>query len=1180
MCNVPKSHKQFVPHTSGRARVAALLPKELARATMVLGNFNSADSIVLRVKLSNDITLLLASIYMDITSDIPSGLLTRLSTYAETERLPLIVGADTNAHHTAWGHLTCNARGRELLQALNSNNLVLCNTGNTPTFVGRLGQSVIDITLTNTLGINLLRNWRVNSDLSLSDHQAITFDLTSGTTSSARRSIAKCDWTLYQQLIESHFSRHPFWFQPVASPEDLNARQNFISQALRSCFETACPITYGTFRSTIPWWTAELTRTKQTTKALRRKANGTKNNADWQLYREANRTYSKLLKKAKRKGWKDFCDKIKNTETLARINKILNFGNNKQGSLNSLRSPTGELTNSPEDTIGVLADTLIPTDGTPIVQDTVEGGGDTKLILKLLSPIRVDKAAQQLANNKAPGPDEIRNEMITKAWNWIKDPIRMIFHHSLKLGVTPTSWQYTTGCIIPKPNKPDYTNPRAFRIISLTSNFQKLLERLILWYLEIDLKLPAKLTKNQHGFRKGKSTDSAIHILTRRIEDAIASGQYSLGVFLDIESAFDAVSHTAIKEALTKAGIPPTIVNWISFMVSNRLITISYCDASLTRKVTTGSPQGGVLSPLLWNLTLNTFLDSLGIHSSFIQAFADDLVILIRGVCKSTVTDVAQQHLTDINRWCHTKGLKLSATKSKAILFTNKRDNTLDNPLTVSGYQIPVVNSTVYLGVTLDNKLGWGQHILRKCDAANGQLQACKRAVGKTWGLTPAGIKWIYNQVIIPSVMYSAVSWHHSVEQKLYLKQRLTTLQRNAALSITRGLKSSPTENLEILAGLQPIHLKLQETAIKAALRLKRNNTWISNHCLDRTKASKSHAYHIDKTLANIPFSKCQLTDLIPEVTILDRRFSIRINDRIQAKDLPPNLPSNTWQIFTDGSKQGNSTGAGFTVFKHLTEHHAIHFSLGTIATVYQCELFAINMGANWAINNVNPHSDIVIFSDSQAVIKALNNHQVKSRMILETINSLNILGSNNKVSIHWIPGHEGVPGNERADELARQGSSERPIGPEPFVPLPSSYITKEIHNSLTRSHIKEYTKAKLSDKGKTPLPHYLKNVGYRTISNSGTNIRWLTWMYTGHSPLNYFQHKTGNFASPLCTTCGIEEETSEHFLCKCFGFMTIRLQVFGKHMLTMEELASYKPDKIIKYVEYTGRLNQADLFG
>ena len=113
-----------------------------------------------------------------------------------------------------------------------------------------------------------------------------------------------------------------------------------------------------------------------------------------------------------------------------------------------------------------------------------------------------------------------------------------------------------------------------------------------------------------------------------------------------------------------------------------------------------------------------------------------------------------------------------------------------------------------------------------------------------------------------------------------------------------------------------------------------------------------------------IIMSDNELTDLIPEVTVLDRRFSIHINDRTTAKDLPLNLPSNTWQIFTDGSKQGYNTGAGFTVINHLAEHHALHYSLGTIATVYQCELFAINMGTTWAINNINPHSDIVIFSD------------------------------------------------------------------------------------------------------------------------------------------------------------------------------------------------------------------------
>ena len=222
----------------------------------------------------------------------------------------------------------------------------------------------------------------------------------------------------------------------------------------------------------------------------------------------------------------------------------------------------------------------------------------------------------------------------------------MIFHNSLALGISPESWHHTTSCIIPKPLKLDSTNPRAFRIISLTSIFQKLLERLILWHLELDLNIfqkllerlilwhleldlniPAKLTKNQHGFRKGKSTESAIHLLIRRIEDAMATGNYALGVFLDIEKAFDAGSFTAIREALLPANIPSTISQSIFFMISNRHITLSYCDFSVTKKATKGSPQEGVLSPLLWNL--NTFLSSLGIHSNFIQAFADDLVILI-----------------------------------------------------------------------------------------------------------------------------------------------------------------------------------------------------------------------------------------------------------------------------------------------------------------------------------------------------------------------------------------------------------------------------------------------------------------------------------------------------------------------------------------------------------------------
>ncbi len=615
-------------------------------------------------------------------------------------------------------------------------------------------------------------------------------------------------------------------------------------------------------------------------------------------------------------------------------------------------------------------------------------------------------------------------------------------------------------------------------------------------------------------------------------------------------------------------------------MVSHRYITLSYCNSSLTKKATKGSPQGGVLSPLLWNLTLNTFLQSLGIHSSFIQAFADDLVILIRGICKHTIRDLAQQHLDNINRWCRSKGLKLSGVKTTAVLFTNKRDNLLDRPLMVDGTTIHPVPSTVYLGVTLDSKLSWGPHIMNKCDSAAGNLHACKRAVGKTWGISPSGIKWIYNQVILPSVMYSSVVWHHSVEQKLYLKQRLDTIQRHAALQITRGLKSTPTANLEIMAGLQPISLKAQETAIKSALRLKLNGNWNSNYQYGPKGGSKSHAYSVDSSLKKIPLYSTSLQDNITSALVLDRRFSTRIDDRLTALRFIEQIGPQSWQLYTDGSKIGEFTGAGFCAIKDREEHERKSFNLGSLATVYQCELFAIHMASVWAFENLTLPSHLFFLSDSQAAIKALNSTQVNSGQVLDIITQLNRLGTIHRVEVRWVPGHEGIPGNERADELARQGSSQAPIGPEPFLPIPGNKLTKEVHNLMYKTHLRNYSKLNYSTKGKIPLTHYLQQHRYSLTKLTGAHYRWMTWLLTGHSPLAYFQYRANNFDSPDCQHCPGEQETSEHFLCECVGYMTIRLQVFGKFRLTIEDVSTSNINTIIKYVKLTKRFEQENLFG
>ena len=166
---------------------------------------------------------------------------------------------------------------KNVLQYISANNLVICNEGTTPTFVGNLGHSIVDLTLTNVLGQHLVQFWKVDTSQSLSDHQILSYSLSLGNSPSfATCSSSKCDWSLYQKLVKSAFEQLLFWFQPVATGVVLNKRQNFVNSILLYCLNQAFPVTRSSFISSTTWWTADLTTASQSTKALRRKANRTK----------------------------------------------------------------------------------------------------------------------------------------------------------------------------------------------------------------------------------------------------------------------------------------------------------------------------------------------------------------------------------------------------------------------------------------------------------------------------------------------------------------------------------------------------------------------------------------------------------------------------------------------------------------------------------------------------------------------------------------------------------------------------------------------------------------------------------------------------------------------------------------------------------------------------------------
>ena len=148
--------------------------------------------------------------------------------------------------------------------------------------------------------------------------------------------------------------------------------------------------------------------------------------------------------------------------------------------------------------------------------------------------------------------------------------------------------------------------------------------------------------------------------------------------------------------------------------------------------------------------------------------------------------------------------------------------------------------------MTIDKNLFWNKHIDEKTDNAIKLLESCKSYIGYTWGLSPKRLQWIYNQVIKPNLTYACFAWAYRCEKQCFL-DKLQKVQRHVALAITGGICTTPTQTLEIMAGIMPIELYIQKESIKIAIRLKVNNNWVKNYPIKEVGKLTNHAYYLDK---------------------------------------------------------------------------------------------------------------------------------------------------------------------------------------------------------------------------------------------------------------------------------------------------------------------------------------------
>ena len=141
------------------------------------------------------------------------------------------------------------------------------------------------------------------------------------------------------------------------------------------------------------------------------------------------------------------------------------------------------------------------------------------------------------------------------------------------------------------------------------------------------------------------------------------------------------------------------------------MVTVTHKDITKRIRIRRGCPQGGILSPFLWNLVVDDLLKfSAKEIPGYLQAFANDLVTLAEGSDTGVIWQRTQKTINTIEKWCDTKGLNISALKTKIVMFTWNRNWTM-RPISVGGSTIALSKTVKFLGVLLDNKLNYNTHI-------------------------------------------------------------------------------------------------------------------------------------------------------------------------------------------------------------------------------------------------------------------------------------------------------------------------------------------------------------------------------------------------------------------------------------------------------------------------------------
>lgn len=266
--------------------------------------------------------------------------------------------------------------------------------------------------------------------------------------------------------------------------------------------------------------------------------------------------------------------------------------------------------------------------------------------------------------------------------------------------------------------------------------------------------------------RRQMSSRSSPRGLCSRLKSA-GKGTYvtfmlATAVFLNIKGALDSVSHKAIRNALCYAGIGGRLYAWILDYLENRTVHMGTTEGKTAEYIVArGVPEGVVLSPTLFNITLVGLVNKLP-RNVRLTLYEDDICIWTSWITQRFNVIRLQKALEIISNYLKCRGLSLCPSKSAAIAFTRK--SALRHQLTIDAHPISYVQTHRFLGLILDKGLTWIPHVRQLKRKLISITQLLRFISGTTWGASVASLIQLYNALFcrLYWIQSARTSWDHT----------------------------------------------------------------------------------------------------------------------------------------------------------------------------------------------------------------------------------------------------------------------------------------------------------------------------------------------------------------------------------------------------------------------------------